>query len=379
MKRKPGSPTETSPEPFVLDTPIETPPVDVPSAPLAEPAGDKPPPPPPPRLGIFAPLLGGALAAAAGFTLAHFNALGLRPDAPVDVAALEARQAEALAALRADQTTGLDALATRIDDLSQRLAEAEATPATPTVDPALLDALDTRLKAIEAMPPGGDASTTSLAAALADLEGRVEALGTVEALPAELSAKVDAALAEMAEAEAAATARADEAAAVAEATRQRTALQDLRAAVDSGASFDSRLATVADPDLQAALADTASTGLPTLAALQDSFPDAARSALTLARAADTDDGWGARLVDFLAAQTGARSLTPREGTDPDAILSRAEAAVQDGRLSDALTELAALDPAIAAPLADWTASARLRLDAEQALEAAATRLQGPED
>lgn len=390
MKRKPDSPPEQPPEPFVLETPLdgvvepelEAPPVEADPVRLTEPEPMPPPPPPAKRPGIFAPLLGGALAAVAGFGLAHFDAFGLRHEALPDLSAFDARQAEALAALKTGQTAELNAMSARIDDVSKRLTDAEAllaTPANPALDPAQLDALDARLKAIEALPPGGDASNAALAASLADLQRQVAALGAAETIPTDLSAKVDAALAQLAEAEATATARADEAAGVAEAIRLRSSLTDLRAAVDSGAPFDAQLAAFADADLATALAATATTGLTPLATLQDSFPDAAREAIALARQTSSEDGWGARLVDFLAAQTGARSLTPREGTDPDAILSRAEAAVRDGRLAEALTEIATLDPAIAAPLADWSAAASLRVQAEQALDAAAARLPRLED
>lgn len=373
MKRKPDPSTDippdsAGPEPFVLETPIAD-----------AIATDPPPPPPepipplPPRSGILAPLLGGALAAVAGFGLAYFDVFALRSDDRIDLATLDARQAEALAALKAEQSTGLDALAARIDELAQRVNDADSLPAGATIDPAQLAALDSRLKAIEALPPVGDAA---LAPALADLDRRVAALGEAGTLPAELTAKVEAALAKLATAEAAATTRAEDAETVAEAIRQRMALEDLRAVVDSGAPFGTQLAAVTDPDLQAALSGASAAGLATLSALQASFPDAARAALSRARDIDTADGWGTRLLDFLAAQTGARSLAPREGADPDAILSRAEAAVRDNRLPDALTELATLDPAIAAPLADWTASAQSRIAAEQALDAAAARLQG---
>ena len=74
-------------------------------------------------------------------------------------------------------------------------------------------------------------------------------------------------------------------------------------------------------------------------------------------------------TDFLAAQTGARSLTPREGTDPDAILSRAEFALSEGRLADALAEVTTLPDPIRAPFSDWIARAEARLAVTAALEA----------
>jgi hypothetical protein len=83
-----------------------------------------------------------------------------------------------------------------------------------------------------------------------------------------------------------------------------------------------------------------------LQALQAAFPDAARETLRLSREISAQDGWGDRLVDFLASQTGARPLTPQEGDGVDAILSRAEFALSESRVADALAELAPLDPAV---------------------------------
>ena len=92
--------------------------------------------------------------------------------------------------------------------------------------------------------------------------------------------------------------------------------------------------------------------------------------LRLSRDLSTEDGWGDRLVDFLAAQTGARPLTPLEGDTPDAILSRAEFALSEGRVTTALTELDALDSAVKAPLDPWISQAQAHLSAAAALQAA---------
>jgi hypothetical protein len=54
----------------------------------------------------------------------------------------------------------------------------------------------------------------------------------------------------------------------------------------------------------------------------------------------------------------------------DAILSRAEFALAEGRVADALAELAPLDPALAAPLEAWTKDANRHVSAMAALAAA---------
>lgn len=347
-----GVPETQVPETQGPETPIHEPPI--PQASFLPPpeVRDKPAR----RSGVLGPLLGGALAAAAGFGLAHFNVFGLAaPDQSAEIAALGERLDAAVAALESGQT----GLQQGIDGLAGRVAALEAAPGANVED------LDQRLAALEARPVGEGALTAEVEAKLAELEQRLAALAEGGAATAE----VDAALARLAEVEAEAEARAAEAAALAEAATQARALEVLAAAVATGGAFEAELAAVADADLQAALAPHVA-GVVSLAQLQADFPEAARAALQVARANDSEAGWGARLVDFLGAQTGARSLTPREGDDPDAILSRAEFALGEGRLADALTELEALDPAVRVPLDGWVANARVRVAVDAALAGA---------
>ena len=60
---------------------------------------------------------------------------------------------------------------------------------------------------------------------------------------------------------------------------------------------------------------------------------------------------------------GVRSLAPREGDDPDAILSRAQAAVTAGEIEGALAEIVMLPPDGQSAMTDWVTAARARLDA----------------
>lgn len=341
----------------------------IPEAMAVPPQPDAPPEPapaPPPvaprRSGVLGPLLGGALAAIGGFALSHFNLLGLAPpDQGAALAALEDRLAEVQATAEADRAA-LAALQSELAPLADRLAALETAPAPAPPDLSRLDGLEDRLAAIEALPEGGDASTAALAAKLAELERRLAAQP-----PTANQAEVEAALARLAEAEAEAARRAEEAAAAAAATAQAAARDRLLAAVESGAGFQAELAALDDPALATALAPHVA-GVATLDSLRSDFPDLARQVLDLARQDRADDGWGARIVDFLAAQTGARSVTPRDGDDPDAILSRAEFALGEERLADALAEIAALDPALRAPLDPWIARAEARLAALAVLE-----------
>ena len=106
-----------------------------------------------------------------------------------------------------------------------------------------------------------------------------------------------------------------------------------------------------------------------MADLSDSFPQAARDALEAALRANMGESWTERVGSFLRSQTGFRSLSPREGNDPDAILSRAEAALTAGRVAEAVAELEAMPEAGQPALADWLAQARIRIEAESAVAA----------
>jgi hypothetical protein len=375
MTRRKEPQSETAPEPVVQE----------PTAPFVEPvpaetippgtlAADKPvsePPPPATALpsrrgGVFAPLLGGALAGVAGFALSHFNVLGLAaPDGSAEVARLGSRIED----LATQQSGALEKIARDISAADARLAALEAKPSPEAPDLSRLDGLEDRLAAIEAMPADGTGSNAALTAKIAELEQRLTALPSSEP-SADLQKQLDDALARLDAAEAAATDRATEAEAAAAAASRAQALDALSAVVVEGRPFASELQALADPTLDATLSPLATAGVPTLANLQASFPDAARETLRLARETTGDDGWTDRLVDFLASQTGARPVTPIEGSTPDAILSRAEFAMSEGRVADALAELDPLDPAVKAPLDAWITQAKTHVAAAAALQAA---------
>jgi len=339
-------------EPPVPESPV---PVPVPVPATARPTG------------VVGPLLGGAIAAVAGFGLSHFDVFGWAPpDQSAEIAAVAQRLDDTVPNLTAQQADLEIAVRQRLDALSARV---ETLETIPVADQSGLAALDQRLQAIEALPPGDDTSTLALAARLDELEQRLasQPSGGVD------QTEVDAALARLADAEAAAMARAAEAeaqaAAQADDLAQAQALDALAAAAASGAAFEAELAAVTDQELQAALTPHVAGVMP-LAELQDTFPEAARTALQASRDITTDDGWGTRVVDFLAAQTGARPLTPQEGDGPEAVLSRADFALREGRLADALAELDTLDSTVRAQMEGWIAPARARLGVDAALAGA---------
>lgn len=315
--------------------------VEATETPPPEPTKPEPAAKPPNRVfaAFLALVLGGALAAGAGFALARFAPdLLATPSAPnADIEALRAE----IAAIPAPDASVAD-----------RLAGIEA---------ALAD-LSGRVAAVESRPAG--AGDPALAEAVKALQDRVAAIGTGTAQPEAIATAVEAAEARLKQAEAKAADLAAQADATAAATRRAAALDRIAAALDTGAPY---MAVAADIDLPPALADHAATGLPSISALRDSFPAAARAALEAALRANMGESWTDRVSSFLRSQTGLRSLTPREGDDPDAILSRAEAALAEGDVTAALAELDALPDAAKPAMEDWAAQARLRTEGESAL------------
>jgi hypothetical protein len=258
--------------------------------------------------------------------------------------------------------------------LSARIADVEAKLTALPDDATFetrLTALENRLTAIEAASLGGEGAP---AAALAAMDGQIKDLKA--ALDAQKGAG-PALTADMEAASAAAQARLDAAELAAETAARQAALSHVRAAFESGAPLGPALESLKamGVDIPAALADTTDP-VPTLLSLQTGFADPARAALDASIRADMGDGWAGRLTSFLRTQSGARSLTPHEGADPDAVLSRAEAALQTGKIMAALTELAGLPPAGAEAMAPWMADATRRLDTEQAISDLSATLNG---
>lgn len=336
------------------------------------------------RKGGFVPMaLGGVVAAVAGYALATFS-----PILPV-----------------AQDDPRISALESQTNAFSDRLAQIEKTPAPPQPDlteietrlaalesaptsgaepqdlSAITDALsqlDTRLSAIESMPTDGtSASNPAMAAALDSLRAEVEAIkGQGADAAASIQQMVADAEARVADAEARAADLKAEAEAVARKSLETAAMGHVMAALESGAPFAASLQDLESANIPAELSRFAETGAPTLANLEEAFIPAARVALEQSRRATVGEGMGDRFAAFLQNATGARSLAPREGDDPDAVLSRTEAAVQSGDLKGAIVEIQTLPEEGQAALADWVALAQSRIDAVAAAETLRAAISG---
>ena len=316
-------------------------------------------------------LLGGVAAAVIGFGAARYVVPEGWPFPGVPP------KEDPVAAAVAVQGAEIVALSAKVDGLGESVSALQSDTALATLEAGLtgrvdglgetlaaltarLDSIETRLAAIEKLAPEGSAAAQMAAEAYA------RELAALREMFARELANVEAAQSEAAALEA-------QAAIAAQAADGRAALARIAAALDTGQPFDDALQDlsastgIAPPE---ALAGLASDGVPTLAALQEAFPQAARAALDASVRAAVAAGDVSRFGAFLQTQLGTRSLAPKEGNDADAVLSRAEAALKQGDLGAALAELDALPEAGQPAMADWRALAATRkaaLDAGAAL------------
>jgi hypothetical protein len=154
----------------------------------------------------------------------------------------------------------------------------------------------------------------------------------------------------------------------------RAAASQILAAIESGTPFETALADLEATgvvEIPEVLIAAAAEGVVTLTELQNLIPAAARAGLA-ASPQDAESGLG----DFLKRQFGARSIAPREGDDADAVLSRVEGAIRQGRLMDALAEAETLAPEVISAMSDWLGNTATRLAVTNASETLMRRLKG---
>ncbi|MFT6676861.1 MAG: hypothetical protein ACJAVM_003067 [Sulfitobacter sp.] len=301
---------------------------------------------------IFLPLvLGGIVACGLGFLASEFDVLNRRGNTDAVETAFAAQDSR-IAAL--EKAGPVAAPSGDIEGVTAQLAAISKT----------LAGVQGRLTALEERPfassdGSGTAATAAYASDLATLRASVEAQKTEMEKLLNNAMSVEEATADAAR----------------RATLQN-ALAQVTAAINEGAPFAGGIAVMSAnglADLPEALSGTAASGVVTLINLQTRFPNAARAALADARAVGAEDAAGG-LGGFLRRQLGARSVAPRAGSDPDAVLSRAEAALRDGQLGAALDEVQALPAPAQAAMQDWLNDARARHAAQQAVQTLSQRL-----
>lgn len=305
-----------------------------------------------------------------------------------------------ISALDSTRAGDLDALKARVGDLDKRLAAASASGADAADLRARLQTAERQIETLTASvavlsaPPGQGADPASralssgLAAALAELRGRVDTLAVdaqaaknlsarIAALetrvPADLGAQL-AALAAKGDVSALdqrlSKLEANTSAADAKRAAATIALANLVRTAQSGAPFTAELEAVrylnVDPALVGPLAAYAGQGVRPVAQLAESFGRIETAAL---RASGRN--WWERLWAGLFVVKPAES---KAGTSVEAVLSRAKAAARTGNLQDAVGELGYLTGPPSDAVAAWRAQAQARLTLDSLLTKLSARV-----
>jgi hypothetical protein len=313
--------------------------------------------------GFFPMLIGGAVAAAIGYGAAAYVSQDLWPFEVAQDTGFEDDVREAL--------TNQDG---SLSDLGDRVAALENAE-TPVVD---LTPLEEQISAVQQNTADMDGRLDELAARIDTLERQPldqavspEAIEAYERALEELQAEVDAQRSEVAQMAQEAVSAEENAEEQAQLAASRAALAEITSALESGESFSDAVSVLSSNGVSVpeALVANAESGVATLGSLIESYPSAARSALSAARSVETEGAEGpGRIATFFANQLGARSVAPREGDDADAILSRVEAAVRAGDLDTALSELSSLPEAAQNAMSEWRIQAQTRLEAKTAAD-----------
>lgn len=126
------------------------------------------------------------------------------------------------------------------------------------------------------------------------------------------------------------------------------------------------------PELSA-LARLAQAGAPSRTALAASFPPYAAKAASKARKPGDHATLGERLAYAAAKIVTVRRVDETTGSNPDAILHRAEMALQEGQVVTALKTLEALPPKAREALAPWREQAERRAEIDRQVTALRSR------
>ncbi|MDT1060251.1 hypothetical protein RM190_00190 [Paracoccus sp. CPCC 101403] len=350
------------------------------------------------RAGFFPLFLGGIVAAGLGAAATYWAIPNLPPSLRpggevVDPAAqIEAARQAGADAARGEIQAQVETLADRSAQAgadAARQALADAAPPQPAELPAQVTdriaSLETALAELANRPaapaPAASGGETAPAAPVAVTPVAPpgvsqEALDALAARVSEQQARID----ELAARPVVDPATAEQVQTLARQTeelQQSTADANRRAQAATAATALQTAIETKGPREQA-LADLSAAGIqvpavltgdvPSLDELRSGFAVSARDGLR----ASLEAGAGATgpmqaIGNFLRVQTGARSIEPRDGNDPDAILSRANAAVEAGDINEALAQIGALPQEGQQAMSVWTGRARVWVEANAAL------------
>ena len=310
---------------------------------------------------VFMPLLlGGLVAGGIGFGAGTYLNGQSQQELSSQIATLEFQVDELEAQIAAAASVDLTPVTDTLTGL-----QSDVTALQSNVDLALED-LTSRVATVERQPSGDGTLPQS---ALDAYEGDIQALrDQLAKQQADMQDMLNETSQQLLQTQEEANAIEEQTVAAAKAATARSALARIQTALDSGSPFGAVLAeleAVVDDPLPDALT-AAQDGAPTLASLVAEFPEGARNALATARSEGASGEETSGFSAFLRNQFSVRSVEPQDGSSVDAILSRAQGALSEGRLNDALSEVGSLPEVARASLSDWVAQAELRASAVDA-------------
>ncbi len=278
----------------------------------------------------------------------------------------------------ADQATAdqIGRLQTQLQQLAQQqkamadrmsqLSVAGSASSTPATDPMLAQRLDELQKRLEALDQVSTANK--------GLRGDIDALTAELGKAADHANRLEQRIAEL-EKTVAARQNVDQRSLDAARFSAITALAArLRGNVEDGRPFAQELAALKPllaGDKELADATTAleplSAGSAGTSALRQSFPQTAR-AIVAAGKDDAAEGWWDRMLARLSSVVSVRRVGDVQGDSVEARVARAEIAINDNRLDQAVAELKPLTGKAAQAAAPWLDKAQRQLAASQAAD-----------
>ena len=290
-----------------------------------------------------------------------------RTDYEARIAALEARVEELIDIGSRADASGFEG---RIATLENRVSGVAAQ----------VTSLNNTLTSFESDGSVSETAVAQMAGFTANVEAvRAEVAGLVELtanLEQEMSEVRSSAERRVQDAETEIASAQEQAAKAEAAANIEAGLGAIAAALEIGSPFQDALALLRPHiEIPQTLELASEGGVATVPELQDSFTDAAHSAIRASIQADAEDSVVGRMGAFLNAQVANRSLTPQEGNSTDAILSRAEHALRQGDLKATASEISTLSPEAANGMAEWANSLVERVDAQVDFETLRDQLQ----
>ncbi len=292
-------------------------------------------------------------------------------------AQLEAVQAEIVVAV--EQSAATDAeLAAQIEETAAAGANGDDAALSGRVDEAeaSIAGLREEIRALSGQPAveGGslsDAAVSGLRAELAALNDK--AASAIDDRVAPLEEQVAALDQRLSTAEESVSADA----AVGKGAASAAAFAALSTTVTSAAPYANELETftsVSGAEAPEVLTAAAGTGVASLTSLTATFPDAANAAVSAATLAAAGEGYADQALAWVKSRVAIRPAEEEEGVTPAAVLSRAEARLNEGALKAALAELDALPTVSREAMGSWLTRAENRAAVDAALSDLATAM-----